>query len=53
VCAVPRGHPWAQRRRITQTEFLRTPMVVRDPGANARWTVESALNRLGRARRLR
>jgi DNA-binding transcriptional LysR family regulator len=47
VCAVPRGHPWAQRRRITQTEFLRTPMVVRDPGANARWTVESVLNRLG------
>jgi DNA-binding transcriptional LysR family regulator len=47
VCAVPRGHPWAQRRRITQTEFLRTPMVVRDAGANARWTVESVLNRLG------
>ena len=47
VCAVPRGHPWAQRRRISQAEFLRTPMVVRDPGANARWTVEAALNRLG------
>src|SRR4051812_8074292 len=47
VCAVPGGHPWAQRRRISQAEFLRTPMVVRDPGANARWTVEAALNRLG------
>jgi DNA-binding transcriptional LysR family regulator len=47
VCAVPRGHPWAQRRRITQAEFLRTPMVVRDPGANARWTVDTELSRLG------
>jgi DNA-binding transcriptional LysR family regulator len=47
VCAVPRGHPWANRRRISRTEFLRTRMVVRDPGANARWTVDAALNRLG------
>jgi DNA-binding transcriptional LysR family regulator len=47
VCAVPRGHPWAQRRRISQREFLRTPMVLRDPGANARWTVESELHRRG------
>ena len=51
VCAVPRGHVWAQRRRITQAEFLRTPMVVRDPGSNARWTVETALSRLEPARR--
>lgn len=43
VCAVPRGHPWAQRGRITLNEFLRTPMVVRDPDANARWTVEAIL----------
>ena len=47
VCAVPRGHVWAQRRRITQAEFLRTPMIVRDPGSNARWTVDTALSRLG------
>jgi DNA-binding transcriptional LysR family regulator len=47
VCAVPRGHLWAQRRRITRAEFLRTAMVVRDPGSNARWTVEAALSRLG------
>jgi DNA-binding transcriptional LysR family regulator len=49
VCAVPRGHPWAQRGHIRQDEFLRTPMVVRDPSANARWTVEGVL----RGRKLR
>jgi len=43
VCAVPLAHPWARRRQITQAEFLRTPMVVRDPSSNARWTVEAAL----------
>ncbi|MFN8203582.1 MAG: LysR family transcriptional regulator [Solirubrobacteraceae bacterium] len=47
VCAVPRGHPWAQRRRIRQAEFLRTPMVVRDPSSNARWTVDAVLRRRG------
>jgi DNA-binding transcriptional LysR family regulator len=47
VCAVPRGHPWANRRRISRAEFLRTRMVVRDPGANARWTVDAVLDRLG------
>ena len=47
VCAVPRGHPWAQRRRISRAEFQRTPMVVRDPGSNARWTVDSVLGRAG------
>ena len=48
VCAVPGGHVWAQRRRVTQQEFLRTPMVVRDPSSNARWTVDAEL----RARQL-
>jgi len=47
VCAVPRGHPWANRRRISRAEFLRTRMVVRDPGANARWTVDAVLDGLG------
>jgi DNA-binding transcriptional LysR family regulator len=47
VCAVPGGHPWAQRRRISQAEFLRTPMVLRDPGSNARWTIDAALRALG------
>lgn len=45
VCAVPRTHPWAGRRRIARAEFLRTPMVVRDRSSNARWTVEAVLRR--------
>lgn len=47
ICAVPGGHLWANRRRITQAEFLRTPMVVRDPTSNARWTVDAELRRRG------
>lgn len=47
VCAVPRGHAWAQRGRIRQVEFLRTPMVVRDPSSNARWTVDAVLRAKG------
>ncbi|HEU4973623.1 MAG TPA: LysR family transcriptional regulator [Baekduia sp.] len=43
VCAVPNGHLWAQRRRISTREFLQTPMVVRDPSSNARWTVDAVL----------
>jgi DNA-binding transcriptional LysR family regulator len=47
VCAVPLVHPWARRKSITINEFLRTPMVVRDPSSNARWTVESVLRERG------
>jgi DNA-binding transcriptional LysR family regulator len=47
VCAVPPGHPWARLPRISIREFLRTPMVVRDPASNARWTVETELRRRG------
>jgi DNA-binding transcriptional LysR family regulator len=49
VCAVPRGHPWAQRGRVTQAEFLRTPMVVRDPESSARRTVDTGLRERGLA----
>jgi len=45
VCAVPREHPWVGRQRIARSEFLRTPMVLRDRSSNARWTVEAALRR--------
>lgn len=47
VCAVPPEHPWARRGRISQDEFLRTPIVVRDPASNARWTMESVLGERG------
>jgi DNA-binding transcriptional LysR family regulator len=43
VCAVPESHAWARRRRISVDLFQRTPMVMRDPGSNARWTVEAVL----------
>jgi DNA-binding transcriptional LysR family regulator len=47
VCAVPPGHRWARRRRIPLDDFLRTPMVVRDPSSNARWTVDAVLGERG------
>jgi DNA-binding transcriptional LysR family regulator len=43
VCAVPPEHRWARRRSISREQFLATPMVVRDPSSNARWTVEAVL----------
>ena len=43
--AVPEDHPWSRRTRVSLDEFLRTPVVVRDPASNARWTVESELRR--------
>ncbi|HEX7298294.1 MAG TPA: LysR family transcriptional regulator [Solirubrobacteraceae bacterium] len=43
VCAVPPGHPWATGARVSRRRFLATPMVVRDPSSNARWTVDAVL----------
>jgi DNA-binding transcriptional LysR family regulator len=43
VCAVPPGHPWAARGTVSRKRFLATPMVVRDPSSNARWTVDAVL----------
>jgi DNA-binding transcriptional LysR family regulator len=43
VCAVPPEHPWAARGTVTRKRFLATPMVVRDPSSNARWTVDAVL----------
>ncbi|HEX5620208.1 MAG TPA: LysR family transcriptional regulator [Solirubrobacteraceae bacterium] len=47
VCAVPPGHSWARLPRISVKEFLKTPMVMRDPASNARWTVDTELRRRG------
>jgi DNA-binding transcriptional LysR family regulator len=46
VCAVPPGHGW-EGRTIARADFLATPMVVRDPSSNARWTVETVLTEAG------
>jgi DNA-binding transcriptional LysR family regulator len=44
VCAVPPGHRWARNGRASLAQFLATPMVVRDPSSNARWTVDAVLS---------
>lgn len=43
VCGVPPGHRWARRGKVSLDAFLTTPMVVRDPSSNARWTVDAVL----------
>ena len=43
VVAVPPGHAWAKRKQVSLADFLSTPMVMRDPSANTRRIVESAL----------
>lgn len=43
ICAVPYRHGWACREGISLEEFLSTPMVMRDPSSNSRWTVEAVL----------
>jgi DNA-binding transcriptional LysR family regulator len=43
VCAVPESHAWARKKGISAELFQRTPIVMRDPGSNARWTVEAVL----------
>jgi DNA-binding transcriptional LysR family regulator len=47
VCAVPPAHPWTKRRTVTRERFLGTPLVVRDPSSNARWTVDAVLSGAG------
>jgi DNA-binding transcriptional LysR family regulator len=47
ACGVPPGHPWTRRRTIAADKFLATPMVVRDPSSNARWTVDAVLQAEG------
>jgi len=43
VVAVPQGHPWAQLDSIEPDQLVREPLVVRDPSANTRQTVDEAL----------
>lgn len=43
ICAVPYRHRWAGREGISLGEFLGTPMIMRDPSSNSRWTVEAVL----------
>jgi DNA-binding transcriptional LysR family regulator len=47
IVAVPRSHPWASAPEVRLADFLETPMVMRDPSANTRRIVHSALEARG------
>lgn len=47
VVGVPSNHAWAEREQIEPEEFVSTPMVVRDPGADTRRCVEEVLTASG------
>lgn len=43
VLAVPEGHPWYRLETVPRDDFLRTPLIVRDPGAHSRRLVDAVL----------
>lgn len=47
VVAVPEAHPWAALEEIDPTEFVATPMIMRDPGADSRRAVSNRIEALG------
>jgi DNA-binding transcriptional LysR family regulator len=47
VVAVPADHPWAALGSIPIEDLVRTPMVMRDPSANTRRTIEARLEEHG------
>ncbi len=47
VVAVPQEHPWTGQEEIELDEFVGTQMIMRDPGADSRRTVDAALLPLG------
>lgn len=49
IVAVPEAHHWAQLQEIPLDRFVQTPMIMRDPNASSRRTVDYALQRLGRS----
>lgn len=49
VVAVPEGHPWTGLEAIEPEQLVSEPLVVRDPSANTRQTVDEALAARGLA----
>jgi DNA-binding transcriptional LysR family regulator len=47
VVGVPQAHPWATADEVDLDDFVRTPIIMRDPGANSRIVVDAALEPLG------
>lgn len=47
VIAVPKKHAWAKGGEVDLDEFLNTPLILRDPNANSRRTVDQVLDARG------
>jgi DNA-binding transcriptional LysR family regulator len=47
VVGVPEAHPWATADEVALDDFVRTSIIMRDPGANSRIVVDAALEALG------
>lgn len=47
VLAVPRSHPWAALDEVPLEELVSTPLVLRDPGADTRRSVQGVLAERG------
>jgi len=47
VVVVPRAHAWATVEEISLDEFVTMPLIMRDPGADSRRTVDAVLRPLG------
>lgn len=47
VIGISLSHPWAARETIPLSEFLLTPMVMRDPSSNTRQIVDAVLRERG------
>jgi len=45
VLAVPAGHPWASRRRVSLADVARGPLILREPGSGTRRATEEAFAR--------
>ncbi|MCI0371941.1 MAG: LysR family transcriptional regulator [candidate division NC10 bacterium] len=47
VLAVPAGHPWASRRRVSLADVAKGPLILREPGSGTRKATEEAFARAG------
>ncbi len=47
VLAVPAGHPWASRRRVSLADVAKGPLILREPGSGTRKAMEEAFARAG------
>jgi DNA-binding transcriptional LysR family regulator len=48
---VPRGHPWARRRRVALAELWEEPYIAREAGSGTLQSLQAHIGDLGRERR--